>query len=251
MFQNARLNFESGYNIPQPPPPPETFTITSGGDRIRLTWAENAASYPGFDGYVIYRSEGNVSEPKTVYTHVFECDGSDFVQEWDDITASRGFDYYYYIQSKATNNGVTSRSSLFYTLTSKPAYLRRPQGMLIEEVRVVPNPYDIRSRVLQFGDDFQYDRIAFYGLPGMCKVKVFTERGDLIWEKDHTDGSGDELWDSMTSSGQIIVSGIYILYVEVTEDIYAEEEIKARQDYYDPAFTTRDFGNHPYGHACF
>jgi len=87
----------------------------------------------------------------------------------------------------------------------------------------VPNPYDIRARIWQFGDQSQYDRIAFYGLPPVCKVKVFTERGDLIMERDHTDGSGDELWSSLTSSGQIIVSGIYILYVEVTEDFYDPE----------------------------
>ena len=72
----------------------------------------------------------------------------------------------------------------------------------------------------------------------MCQLKIFTERGDLIWEKDHTDGSGDELWDSMTSSGQIVVSGIYILYVEVTEDIYAQDDVIARRDYYDPKYTT-------------
>jgi len=86
----------------------------------------------------------------------------------------------------------------------------------LDLVRVVPNPYDIRARSFQFGDKSQYDRIAFYGLPGACTMKIFTERGDLIWEKDHS-GKGDELWDSMTSSGQIIASGIYILYVETPE----------------------------------
>jgi hypothetical protein len=87
-------------------------------------------------------------------------------------------------------------------------------GQGLELVRVVPNPYDIRARFFQFGDQSQYDRIAFYGLPPVCKLKIFTERGDLIWEKDHTRGTGDELWDSLTSSGQIVASGIYILYVE-------------------------------------
>ena len=87
----------------------------------------------------------------------------------------------------------------------------------MELVRIVPNPYDIRSRLFQFGENSQYDRIAFYGLPPVCKLKIFTERGDLIWEKDHTRGTGDELWDSKTSSGQIIASGIYILYVETPE----------------------------------
>jgi hypothetical protein len=89
------------------------------------------------------------------------------------------------------------------------------KGKGLDLVRVVPNPYDIRSRMFQFGDKFQYDRIAFYGLPPACKLKIFTERGDLIWERDHKAGTGgDELWDSQTSSGQIVASGIYILYVE-------------------------------------
>jgi len=90
-------------------------------------------------------------------------------------------------------------------------------GTWLDLVRVVPNPYDIRARMFQFGEDFQYDRIASYGLPPVCDLKVYTEWGDLIWSKKHTDGSGDELWDSMTSSRQIVVSGIYILYVETPE----------------------------------
>jgi hypothetical protein len=58
----------------------------------------------------------------------------------------------------------------------------------------------------------------FYGLPPQCIIKIFTERGDLIKTFHHTDNSGDEAWDSLTSSGQVIVSGVYIAYFEVTED---------------------------------
>jgi len=227
-LDNARANFESGYNIPKAPPAPENFTVMSGGDRILLNWASNAVSHPNFDGYVIYRSEGSVKQIETEYEKLFECDASDAVHTFSDTTAARGFDYYYYIQSKSDgldndiHPGSPLYSSLFLTLTSIPAHLLRPAGEKLEDIRVVPNPYDIRARALQFGDDFQYDRIAFYGLPPVCDVKVFTERGDLIWEKYHDDGSGDELWDSLTSSGQIIVSGIYILYVETPagESVY-------------------------------
>ena len=225
-FRNAISNYESGYQLPQAPPPPQEFTVKSGGDRISLSWMDNATSAPNFDGYVIYRAQGNVMQPKTKYRFLFECDASNAVHQFDDITAIRGFDYYYCIQSKAKNPDNPSHplvSGMFWTLTSIPATLQRPQGLAIEEVRVVPNPYDIRARSLQFGDESQYDRIAFYGLPGQCSLKIFTERGDLIWEKEHTDGSGDELWDSLTSSRQIVVSGIYILYVEVTEDIMNDE----------------------------
>ncbi|HPG41493.1 MAG TPA: hypothetical protein PLP19_19365 [bacterium] len=227
-FENAARNYNSGYNIPQPPPPPSEFIVKSGGDRIRLTWANNASTTPGFEGYVIYRSEGSVMDPKTVYKKIFECSAADVVHTFDDTSAVRGFNYYYYIQSKGNsalndvNPGTPLVSSMFWTLTSKAAYLRRPAHDKLADIRVVPNPYDLRARAVQFGDDFQYDRIAFYGLPPECNIKIFTERGDLIWEREHNDGSGDELWDSLTSSGQIIVSGIYIAYFETPagESVY-------------------------------
>jgi len=63
------------------------------------------------------------------------------------------------------------------------------------------------------------DRIAIYGLPPKCKLKIYTERGDLITEFDHTDGTGDQIWNSLTSSQQVIVSGVYIIYIEVTSDV--------------------------------
>jgi hypothetical protein len=122
---------------------------------------------------------------------------------------------------------------MLLTLTTIPAHLLRPAGNLLGEVRVVPNPYDIRSRAYQFGDQFQYDRITFYGVPPKCKLKIYTENGTLIWEATHTNGSGDEIWDSKTSSGQVVVSGIYILYVEVTEDIIASEDKIAKYDILD------------------
>ena len=235
-YRNAINLYQSGYSLPEAPPPPEKFTVASGGDRIRLTWAENATSHPGFNGYVIYRSEGNVLDPDAVYHPVFDCNASDVVHTWDDTSAARGFHYYYYIQSRTdgTNNGgVPLYSGLFWTVTNKSANLKRRAESFLSEVRVVPNPYDIRSRMFQFGEDSYYDQIVFYGLPPQCQLKVFTERGDLIWEKEHTDGSGDEIWNSLTSSRQIIVSGIYILFVEVTKDIYAEKDITAWHDMVD------------------
>jgi hypothetical protein len=376
-YRNAKQNYDAGYNVPQPPPPPDHFTVTSGGDKIILEWSNNAVSSAHFDGYVIYRSKGNVLNWMSSYEKIFECSKSNAVQSFDDVTAKRGFDYYYYIQSKddGTQDGTTLYSSLFWTVTSVPATLQRPaepptpfppdvlttfwkmlvpykgawhadteynssthdvvsynrlnyickapvadttkpisdtthwqlvtsgdslafdkgawitgtgyadtthdivsysgasyickeafprdtltpdvdqthwqllasqggwisgshysaynvitysgssfvtlyaiaSGNGLDLVRVVPNPYDVRGRFFQFGDQSQYDRIAFYGLPPIAKLKIFTERGDLIWQKDHTKGTGDELWMSQTSSGQIIASGIYIFYVETPD----------------------------------
>ncbi|MGA9365418.1 MAG: hypothetical protein WBW16_13720 [Bacteroidota bacterium] len=238
-YLNARSNFRSGYNIPKAPPAPSQFTVASGGDKIALAWADNAASSPHFGGYVIYRSEGLVKDYRAVYEKVFECNASNVVHKWDDVTAVRGFNYYYYIQSKddGTQNdarpGTPLYSSLFLTMTTVPAHLLRASGNLLGEVRIVPNPYDIRSRKWQFGEVGPYDRIMFYGLPPKCKLKIFSEDGALIWETLHTNGAGDEPWDSKTSSNQIVVSGIYILYVEVTEDVYATKDLVAKYDIVD------------------
>ena len=219
---NAIDNYASGYTLPQPPPAPSEFTVESGGDRIRLTWASNAKSHPKFGGYVIYRSMGTVLDYRSTYEKIFECDASNAVHQFDDITANRGFDYFYYVQSKDDGTqipGTTLYSSLFWTVTSVAARLQRPAvTSTLDSVRVVPNPYDIRGRFFQFGDRSQYDQIAVYGLPPVATLKIFTERGDLIWSKDHTSGTGDVIWTSQTMAGQMIASGVYILAVETPDN---------------------------------
>ncbi len=223
-FRRAIKNYNDGINIPIPPPPPSLFEVRSGGDRINLKWSNNAESHPNFAGYRLYRAIGKVD---TFYTKIFECGLNDLVSEYNDISPIRGFDYYYYIQSiddGSTNDvepGEPLASSKFFTMTNVPAYLRRPGETKLSEIRVVPNPFDVRSRSIQFGSTpGATDRIAFYGLPPECKIRIFTERGDLIKTITHVDGSGDELWNSLTESNQLVVSGIYIVHFEVTKDVH-------------------------------
>jgi hypothetical protein len=219
--------YEDGDAIADSPPPPDEFIVESGGDRIKLSWSNNAEDpdlYPHFDGYQIYRSEGTVMNPKTQYVKIFECNKADAVNSYDDMTARRGFDYYYYIQTKSDGSdndlhpGVPLVSSKFSTLTNTPANLRRIAGDELEDIRVVPNPYVKSVRKYQFGERSQYDQIAFYGIPPYCEIKIYTERGDLIWEKVHDNGSGDELWNSLTTYGQVVASGVYIAYFKVIQD---------------------------------
>ena len=223
-FARAIANYKSNFNIPQPPPPPSWVEVTSGGDRITLTWADNAESWPNFAGYRVYRA---VNQPDTFYTLIFECgEGTDhptIVHKYEDRTAIRGFNYYYYITSfddGSTNDispGVPLESSMFYTMTSEPAYLRRLAGKSLADIRVVPNPYNIRARDIQYGASGP-DRIMFLNIPAFCTIRIYTERGDLIETIEHTDGSGDATWESITLSRQVVVSGVYIAHFEVTED---------------------------------
>ncbi|MFC2088936.1 fibronectin [Calditrichota bacterium] len=212
----AQDNYGSGFNIPQPPPPPSEFSVTSGGDRIILDWTGNAESWPNFQGYNIYRA---IFVPDTTYELLYTASAGE--NQYYDLSPQRGFEYYYYITSfddGSTHNGVALESSKFYTMTNEPAFLRRPPGSRLSDIRIVPNPYNIKARNIQFGNQDGADRIMFYNIPPFCTIKIYTERGDLVNTIEHTDGSGDEAWTSITSSRQVVVSGVYIAYFEATED---------------------------------
>ena len=225
-FGRAKRNYDSGYNIPQPPLPPPLFNVQSGGDRISLSWTlSESESEPGFAGYKIFRAVG---KPDTTYQEIASLPAG--TAAFDDVTPVRGFSYYYYIvalnDGSNNNTGETNPtgplySSRFYTKTTEPAYLRRKAGENLEAIRVVPNPYNIKAKEFQYPDE--PDKIMFLDIPGQCDIKIFTERGDLIQSIEHRNGSGDEVWNSVTSSRQVVVSGVYIAYFEVTEDGYNPE----------------------------
>jgi hypothetical protein len=86
-----------------------------------------------------------------------------------------------------------------------------PENM--DSVRIVPNPFSLSSDV-GLGFAYEPDKIVFYNIPGYCKIRIFTELGELVTEMDHTDGSGDHYWRSVTSSRQVVVSGIYIAVID-------------------------------------
>ncbi len=230
-FRRAIENYKSGFNIPQPPPPPSRFIVQSGGKEITLTWeGTEAEAWPFFNGYEIYRAEGRTD---TVFTKIFSCDKSNLTHTFIDRTARRGFNYYYYIVSKddgsqnSIHPGVPLVSSKFYTMTNTPAFLLRPPGNNLSKIKIVPNPWNIRSRELYFGTDVTaQDRLAFYELPPYCTIRIYTETGDLIETIEHDNGSGVEFWHLHTSSRQIVVSGVYIAYIEVTRDFTDENGIQ-------------------------
>ncbi|MGQ9851964.1 MAG: fibronectin [Candidatus Oleimicrobiaceae bacterium] len=224
-FQRAIMTYKLNYHIPHPPPPPKIFEVTGGGDRVILKWSNDPESWPGFAGYRIYRT---IHIPDTTYQLLFACgpgtEQPQIVNEYNDFSAARGFDYYYYITSvdDGSRNVTTANppgpleSSMFYTRTNEPARLKRQAGKSLADIRVVPNPYNIRARDLQYGYGAP-DRIMFLDIPPVCTIKIFTERGDLIETIEHTDGSGDEAWNSITSSRQVVVSGVYIAYFETPD----------------------------------
>jgi len=221
-FSRAKRNYDAGFGIPQPPIPALYFSVESGGDRIKLTWgASSSEAEADFVGYHIYRGVGR---PDTVFQYLTEVPKGTY--EYSDVSAVRGYSYYYYLVS--VNNGSNNTSGIFnptgrlesgrfYSRTTEPAYLQRQQGVSFKDIRVVPNPFNLKASELQYPN--QKDKIMFLNIPGRCDIKIFTERGDHIQTIHHTNGSGDEPWNLLTSSRQVVVSGLYIAYIEVTDDI--------------------------------
>ena len=225
-FGRAKRNYDLGFNIPQPPLPPASFTVQSGGDRISLSWTlSESEGESGFAGYEVYRAIGR---PDTVFEKIATLPPG--TKEFNDTKPVRGFSYYYYLVAFNDGSNNTTgeanpvgslHSGRFYTRTTEPAYLRRKAGLSMKDIRVVPNPYNIKARGLQYlGEP---DKITFLEIPGRCRIRIFTERGDLIQTIKHTNGSGDASWNSITSSRQVVVSGVYIAHFEVTEDYFDPE----------------------------
>ncbi len=221
-ISRAKRNFDSGFAIPQPPAPPAMFNVESGGDRISLSWSPSVSeSEAGFAGYEIYRATGKPDTSGYVKIHT----ALPGVTKYDDLSPVRGFSYYYYIVAVNDGSNNTSNelnptgplySNRFYTRTTDGAYLRRKAGKSLEDIRIVPNPYNIKARNIQYTGE--KDKMMFLNIPGKCTIRIFTVNGDLIETIHHIDGSGDQAWESATSSNQIIVSGIYIVHFTVDED---------------------------------
>ena len=227
-FRRAIANYDAGYDIPEPPAPPQTFNVAGGGDRIVLSW-DPAPSGPAPDRWEVYRTQ---SRRDSAYTLVATLGPGE--TSYDDTTPVRGVNYFYYLQavrdgasndgSGMTPAGQDLRSSRYATQTYDGATLKRRQGESLEDVRVVPNPYYVGASrglggdtALRFPD--RNDKLAFYNIPGICRIDIYTELGELVDSIEHVDGSGDEFWDHTTSSRQIVASGLYIAVITVTEDV--------------------------------
>ena len=233
----AASNEMTTYPIPEAPRAPVEFTVDGRPDKIDLTWTP-AAGGPAIDHWEIYRTtrwEDNLyaSGCLNSYPATVEC-GYKLVTSvpagtttYADTDVLRGTDYYYYIEGvgqsqpndmraiNGTPYGTPLRSSRYLTQSYLPTTLKRPpygQSGTVADARVVPNPVNLGSdQTIRFA---QEDRLAFFDIPGECTIKIYTEIGELVKTLEHTDGSGDELWNMTTDSRQLLVSGIYIAVVE-------------------------------------
>lgn len=237
LFQNianAQWAVRNDYNVPTGPPAPG-LSVQALPDEIHLSWDGSASeAVPDFAGYRIYRAIGNpgpiVRESRFLgsWELIHEIEGGG-TNEWADTGAERGQAYFYYVTAfdDASSNdagAMGKRESLesgkFLAMTSQAAHLTRPPKTLAD-VRVVPNPFSRAAENLQFVGE--PDKIMFMNLPPECTIRIYTESGDLVKVLEHNDGSGDEPWGgipdehSVTETGQVIVSGLYLAHIETPD----------------------------------
>lgn len=219
-IRRAISAFGNKFEVPQAPRPPKIFNINSGGDKISLSWEVDPQDPFPPVGFQIYRALGNVD---SVYHLIYEAGANETSYEDKDLV--RGFNYYYYIVAVGpVQNGDGSTpagrlvSGRYYTQAYDPANLQRMAGSELGQIRVVPNPYNISAHSkVRFPGVADEDKIAFYNIPGQCTIQIYTELGELIKTIEHTNGSGDEFWYCVTSSNQMVVSGIYIAVITDTK----------------------------------
>ncbi len=230
----AKTAFKKRYDLPDPLPPPDTLKITTGIGRIHLNWSSNAESDPDpdtgvndFAGYRIYRV---AITPDDTWEMIYEMggdSGNPIEHSYVDSNIVMGFDYYYAVTTfdDGSQNQLNPGRSLESSMLASTAYIstsasREPQVTsqgFKSNLRVVPNPFNIRSR--NFGDPTDpgstaNNKLLFVGLPAECTIRIFTVAGDLVKTIHHNNGLGSEEWDQVTDSNQFIVSGLYIAHVE-------------------------------------
>jgi len=98
----------------------------------------------------------------------------------------------------------------------------QPEHVVMEEVKVVPNPYLAANA---WDQSPQQKRIAFINLPGHAVIRIYTISGNLVQVLRH-DGlansythiwkGGTEYWDLKNRFNMLIASGMYIFHVTDT-----------------------------------
>jgi len=240
---NAQWNVDHNYNVPIPPPPPDV-SVTSQPDLIQIAWdGTQSESVSDFGGYRLYRSEGfryegyNVAANPRTTNHgewklIKDFPGKS-THSYTDTDVDRGVAYYYYVSAYDDGSDTTPdvdgaghslESGRFLNSTGRAAYLKKPPANDLSSVVIVPNPFSIAARNLQYPGE--PNKILFLELPSVCTIRIYTESGDLVKTIEHTDeagASGDEAWGftnntyMTTETGQIVVSGLYIANIETPD----------------------------------
>ena len=224
----AKWNFEHNWQVPGAPPPPNQ-EVTGYGDGVEIKWScPGAEALSNFAGYRIMRRLGR--QDTSFFKVVHQTPASEKATEhvWTDTDIRVGASYYYYVQSgiridaNDPNAHPDSRGKIFWSgrlwnPTRTEVVPPRKVGEKLSDIRIVPNPYNIKDPLLlSYGLDEHNRKLWFYNLPAEVTIKIFTESGDLVKTIVHNPPNrvGSIDWDLLTDNQQAIASGVYIARFE-------------------------------------
>ncbi|MFC2075697.1 hypothetical protein ACFLT7_01315 [candidate division KSB1 bacterium] len=237
------------YDVTDPPPPPD-LVVTSGPDRIDLKWWYPDATYyndpdtgtDDFKEWRIYRKQGerrigtpdeagttNPDQLNYVLVHTESSAGAGDTLRYADSDVARGQPYYYYVTAVDDGTGSTAGNSLYPGLELESsqeankiefaAVAFKPPADNTENIRVVPNPYNVNSGGANFsGSAFDANKVLFVNLPALCMIYIYTEAGELVKTINHSTRNADHAWGQLTDAGQYAKSGIYIAKITDATD---------------------------------
>jgi hypothetical protein len=228
---NGDFSLEKGASIIGNTPEAPGLTLNSAVGGIDISWNDVGAIT-----YRIYRKtqaefylENPVSE---TYELIQEVDGSLF--NYRDTEIQPGKNYWYSITA-VDENGKESSKFLSRTepiLTNNPntpstdptrgslsPYAVPPK--VLDEIYVVPNPYNIKSGRLYASRGVPEGTLTFVGLPAECRIRIYTQSGNLVANIQHSNTfppNSTEQWDMLSDASQFIASGLYVFTVDQAKD---------------------------------
>jgi len=180
--------------------PPEGVSATDGTytDKVRITWNSST----GASHYRVYR---NTSSSASGATALGSWQTSIF---YDDISATPGRTYYYWI--KAAESSTGSNASDFSSYDT--GYIKSPSSLLIpEEIEKIekftlndnyPNPFNSSTEIRFYVPISSRINLSIYNLTGNLIKKIL----DFNLPK----GVHQITWDGTDNNGNYISSGLYI-----------------------------------------
>ncbi len=219
----AKWNFDHNYQAPLAPPPP-SLEVTGFPDKAQIRWSDtDAEAEDNFAGYRVMRRVSNLDTSFFEIVHTTSASDKSSEHVFDDTGVKFGASYYYYVQAatKVSESNLNAtpeeRGKLVWSsrlLLPNPESIEPPRASSedMSKIRIVPNPYNINDPLLEGYGWPDFRGLLFFNIPPKVTIKIFTESGDLVQTLQHDSPikAGSLYWDMLTSSQQVISSGVYI-----------------------------------------
>jgi hypothetical protein len=224
----AKWNIEHNFQIPVPPPPLASLTIQEQVGGVKLSWSNNADSYPTFEGYRIYRAMG--ASDTTIYRLIAELSKTkgNLKMEYIDQDLDRGPDYYYCVTTFGTSGGPNAykkgeilESGMNYVEAFAPSRLTSVE---LHSADAIPHSFFVSQN---YPNPFNPSTVIRFELPKAINVtlKIFNTLGQEVSTlvKEQKDvGYYQARWNAN------VPSGIYFYRLQAGEFVETKKMILLR-----------------------